>query len=63
MKDEDPEWIEFDDAPRTNSNPVYNCIYQRLYKRLPKAHIVKEAKPVAKKEKMPTGNGNAVKEK
>ena len=27
LKDEDPVWIDFDDAPRVNTNPIYSCIY------------------------------------
>ena len=62
LKDEDPEWIDFEDAPRTNTNPIYSCIYQKLYKRLPKAPISKEVKHVAKKDNRPVGKGNVDKD-
>ena len=27
LKDVDPVWFDFDDAPRLNSNPIYSKIY------------------------------------
>lgn len=59
LKDEDPEWIDFEDAPRTSGNPIYSRIYQKLYKRLPKAPISKDSKHVAKKDGRPVSKGNA----
>ena len=51
LKDSNGKWIEFDSVPRTHGNPIYACIYHRIYKRLIDPASKKDLKPMSTRKR------------
>ena len=51
LKDSNGKWIEFDSVPRTHGNPIYACIYHRIYKRLIDQASKKDLKPMSTRKR------------